>query len=66
MTFSEWLKMREMLSPVPFPALTNMSPEIGAKLKQLTALPDGEARIPRYKRNLKKGNNWFKLDKDKQ
>lgn len=56
MTFSEWLKVREMLSPVPFPAVTNMSPIVGAKLKHLTAFENGKAKLPKWKRILKKGS----------
>lgn len=55
-TFFEWLKLREMLSPVPFPAVTNMSPEVGAKLKHLTAFQTGEAKVPKWKRKLKQGS----------
>ncbi len=56
MTFKEWLKIREMLSPVPFPAVTNMSPEVGAKLKIYTAFKTGEAKVNKKRRVLKKGS----------
>lgn len=52
-SFQEWLK--EMLSPVPLPAVTNASPEVGYKLKILTAFNTGEAKISK-KRILKKGS----------
>jgi hypothetical protein len=51
-TFREWLKMREMLSPVPFPAITTAQRD---KLGFLTAMPNWKAKIPRWK-VLKKGS----------
>lgn len=54
-SFSEWLKMREMLSPVQFPAVTNMSPEVGSKLKIYTAFNTGKAKVSK-KRVLKQGS----------
>jgi hypothetical protein len=55
LTFTEWLKVREMLSPVPFPAVTNMTPEVGAKLKIYTAFNTGKAKISK-RRILKQGS----------
>jgi hypothetical protein len=57
MSFKEWLRAREMLSPVPFPSITNMSPEVGSKLKIYTAFNTGEAKVPRWRKRMpKKGS----------
>lgn len=57
MKFSDWLKLREMLSPVTLPSITNASPEVGAKLKVLTAFNTGEPKLSRLrKKMLKKGS----------
>lgn len=55
-TFSEWIKLREMLSPIPFPSITNRSPIVGNKLKNLTAFETGKAKLPKWKRVLKQGS----------
>ncbi len=54
MTFREWLNTREMLSPVPFPSITNMSPEVGAKLKVYTAFNSGVPKLPKWKKRILK------------
>jgi hypothetical protein len=54
MKFKEWLLKKEMLSPVPFATITTPQRE---KLGLLTAMPSGEAKLPRWKKKiLKKGN----------
>lgn len=55
-SFKEWMITREMLSPVPFPSVTNMSPEVGGKLKHLTAFQTGKAKLPKWRRVLKQGS----------
>lgn len=52
--FREWLLKREMLSPVPFKAITAPQRE---KLGLVNALPSGEAKLSRWRsKMLKKGN----------
>lgn len=56
-SFRAWLQMREMLSPVPFPSVTNMSPEVGFKLKMYTAFHTDEPKMSRRRlKALKKGS----------
>lgn len=50
-SFKEWMLQREMLSPVPFPSLT--TPQ-RAGLGLTSALPTGQAKLPRWKRTLAK------------
>jgi hypothetical protein len=50
-TFKEWLLQREMLSPVPFPAIT--APQ-RAGLGLTSALQTGKAKITKWRRNLSK------------
>lgn len=53
-SFKEWLKIKEMLSPVPFPSITNMSPDIGRRLKVNTALNSHTPKLPRWRREMLK------------
>jgi hypothetical protein len=53
-TFKEWLLKREMLSPVPFAAITTAQRD---KLGLLTAMPSVEVKVPKWKKKiLKKGS----------
>jgi len=60
MTFGEWLKVQEMFTTQP-PSTTNMSPKIRADLKQVTAVPTGRAKLPRWRKVLH-NMMWWKRD----
>jgi hypothetical protein len=49
--FRKWLLQQEMLSPVPFPAISTAQ---RAGLGLVSAMPTGQAKLPRWKRTLGK------------